>query len=211
MGLNESYTAVRGNILMMNPFPFLSQIYSLLVQEERQRQVKSRNDFQSEGASFATGAGLNNAPRNLFTKRPEGRRTSLFCEHCKRTGHTMDKCYKLHVYPNNNRQGGRGRTFKGANSAYGDQDSQTSTESIPIAAATSANTTLLLGLNQEQSKHLLQFLTNLTGGGEQKQLASEATASTASLHMASVTYAFNAIHSFCVLSPRCMDSGQRSK
>ena len=37
MGLNESYTSVRGNILMMPPLPSLSQIYSLLVQEERQR------------------------------------------------------------------------------------------------------------------------------------------------------------------------------
>ena len=35
MGLNESYTAVRGNILMISPFPNLSQVYSLLVQEER--------------------------------------------------------------------------------------------------------------------------------------------------------------------------------
>jgi len=152
MGLNESYTAVRGNILMMNSFPSLSQIYSLLVQEERQRHVKSRNDFQSEGASFTAGAGLNNAPRNPFIKRPEGRRASLFCEHCKRTGHTMDKCYKLHGYPNKNRQGGRGRTFRGANCTYGDQDSQTSADSIPAAAASSNNTTLLPGLNQEPSK-----------------------------------------------------------
>ena len=34
MALNESYTSVRGNILMMTPLPKLSQIYSLLVQEE---------------------------------------------------------------------------------------------------------------------------------------------------------------------------------
>ena len=37
MGLNSSYTIVRGNILMMTPFPSISQAYSLLVQEERQR------------------------------------------------------------------------------------------------------------------------------------------------------------------------------
>jgi len=30
MGLNSSYTAVRGNILMMTPFPSMSQAYSLL-------------------------------------------------------------------------------------------------------------------------------------------------------------------------------------
>jgi len=110
MGLNENYTAVRGNILMMNPFPSLSQIYSL----------------------FAARVGLHNAPRNPFTKRPEGRRASLFYSHCKRTGHIMDKCYKLHGYPNNNRQGGRGRTLRGANCTYGDQDTQTSADSIQL-------------------------------------------------------------------------------
>ena len=34
MGLNESYTQVRGNILMISPSPTLSQVYSLLIQEE---------------------------------------------------------------------------------------------------------------------------------------------------------------------------------
>ena len=27
------------------------------------------------------------------------RRRSLFCTHCNMTGHTVDKCYKLHGYP----------------------------------------------------------------------------------------------------------------
>ena len=40
MGLNESYTPVRANILIMKPLPTLSQLYSLLVQEENQRQVR---------------------------------------------------------------------------------------------------------------------------------------------------------------------------
>jgi len=45
MGLNESYTPVRGNILIMKPLPTLSQLYSLLVQEEKQRQVRSGGHF----------------------------------------------------------------------------------------------------------------------------------------------------------------------
>ena len=53
MGLNESYTQVRGNILMINPTPSLSQVYSLLSQEERQRQVKASAQFQGEGAAFS--------------------------------------------------------------------------------------------------------------------------------------------------------------
>ena len=60
MGLNTSYTAVRGNILMMTPFPSMRQAYSLLVQEERQRQVKTEVHFLSENTSLSTGT--NNSP-----------------------------------------------------------------------------------------------------------------------------------------------------
>ena len=35
MGLNTCYTTVRGNILMMIPFPSMSQAYSLLVQTKK--------------------------------------------------------------------------------------------------------------------------------------------------------------------------------
>jgi len=56
---------------------------------------------------------------------------------------------------------------------------------------------LLPGLNQEQSKQLLQFLTNLTAGNEQKQSTKEATAYVA--HMAGTIYALNVVHCFCSL------------
>jgi len=35
MGLNEDYNTVRGNIFMMRPLPSISQVYSMLVQEEK--------------------------------------------------------------------------------------------------------------------------------------------------------------------------------
>ena len=96
MGLNGSYTAVRGSILMMSPFPAMSQAYSLLLQEERQRQVKYELSFLEENASLS--AGINKQP-SVF-KKIENKRSQLFCDHCKRTGHTMEKCYRLHGFPN---------------------------------------------------------------------------------------------------------------
>jgi len=56
MGLNSTYTAIRGNILMMIPFPAISQAYSLLVQEERQRLVKNESHFLRENASLSARA-----------------------------------------------------------------------------------------------------------------------------------------------------------
>jgi len=156
MGLNESYTSVRGNILMMTPFPSLSQIYSLLVQEERQRQVRQENQFQIESASFNASSSNNNDVKALPGRKSEGKRPHLYCEHCKRTNHTIEKCYKLHGYPNN-RQGARSKNLRTANSAWGEQSSERdSSEAAPS----------LPGLSQEQSKQLMQFLTNLTAGNE---------------------------------------------
>ncbi|XP_015064933.1 uncharacterized protein LOC107010209 [Solanum pennellii] len=40
MGLNEVYTVVRGNILMMNLLPSLAQTFSLLIQDEKHRDIK---------------------------------------------------------------------------------------------------------------------------------------------------------------------------
>ncbi|XP_070021411.1 uncharacterized protein [Nicotiana sylvestris] len=73
MGLNEVYTVIRGSILMMNPLPTIAQVFSILIQEEKQREVRPH--------------------------RYRGPR--LFCDYCKRPGHTKDKCYKLHGFPQN--------------------------------------------------------------------------------------------------------------
>lgn len=152
MGLNESYTPVRGNILMMKPFPTLGQVYSLLVQEEKQRQVKSGGIFQTESASFSAETGQiggQSSGRLLQARKQERGKTRPYCSHCKRQGHIMETCYKIHGYPN--RQGGKNKNYRGANGAWGEQESQTDQLS---------STPILPGLNQEQSKQLFQFLTN---------------------------------------------------
>jgi hypothetical protein len=44
MGLNDTYSAVRGQILLMQPLPNIRKIYSLLLQEEKQRKLTEAND-----------------------------------------------------------------------------------------------------------------------------------------------------------------------
>lgn len=41
MGLNESFFAIRGQILSMEPFPPITKIFSLVIQEEKQKEVGS--------------------------------------------------------------------------------------------------------------------------------------------------------------------------
>ncbi|KAH0761416.1 hypothetical protein KY290_017489 [Solanum tuberosum] len=40
MGRNEIYTVIRGNILMMSSLPSMAQTFSILSQEEKQREVR---------------------------------------------------------------------------------------------------------------------------------------------------------------------------
>ena len=196
MGLNESYTQMRGNILMMTPSPSLSQVYSLLIQEERQRQVRSSAQFQGEGASF--NVNTNNLNQVTGQRRQDGRRNQLFCTNCKKSGHTIEKCYKLHGYPNSGKQGGKPRMFRGANNAWtnpeGSEDPAVVIPSLP-------------GLNQEQSKQLYQFITTLTTSGGSKQEAQEANTSAA--YMAGISQVLNSVH--CLYALRhdewILDSG----
>jgi len=84
---------------MMSPLPFLSQIYSH-VQEEKQQQVKSGFQFQSKSTSFSVKKvprSGGNAIKGPITRRPDNKRSSsLFCEHCKRSGHTVVVLYLYH-------------------------------------------------------------------------------------------------------------------
>lgn len=94
-GLNDTFTATRGQILMMEPRPNISKVFNLVCQEERQRSMKSTsavafnisqtNPDESVVAAY-TGGYNKNRPRPV-------------CSHCGLVGHVVTKCYKLHGYP----------------------------------------------------------------------------------------------------------------
>ncbi|KAL4650744.1 hypothetical protein ACB092_01G110000 [Castanea dentata] len=91
MGLNDTYAAVRGQILLMDPIPSLSNVFSLPLQDEKQRKVGKK--FNSESSALAiknngsSGKGINKGK----SARPQ-------CTHCEILGHVVEKCYKLHGY-----------------------------------------------------------------------------------------------------------------
>ena len=148
---------------MMVPFPSISQAYSLLVQEERQRQVKVETNFLTDSASLSVGLNKSypapDSGKSPQRKPDSGRRSPLVCDHCKKTGHTVDKCYRLHGYPNRPANRGRGGYgFTPGRKAY-----STWTESADQAAS-ETHAPAVPGLNAEQSKQLLQFISNLTTG-----------------------------------------------
>ena len=45
IGLNETYAAVRGQILIMDTMPPLSKVFSLILQDEKQRKVGAAKEM----------------------------------------------------------------------------------------------------------------------------------------------------------------------
>lgn len=72
MGLNESFSHIRGQILLLDPLPPINKIFSMVMQEECQREITS--------TFFAP---LNHTPAAMVSKstpsyRPQGPRTQGF-------------------------------------------------------------------------------------------------------------------------------------
>nr|XP_016456703.1 PREDICTED: uncharacterized protein LOC107780652 [Nicotiana tabacum] len=106
-GLNETYSTVKSNILMMSLVPSVEKAYSILIRDEKQMKINSSSQpFSSDSTSFIANSNSNSGPnqpnttRN-FTQRVnfEPRRTTLTYKYCKKPGHTVDKCYKLYGFP----------------------------------------------------------------------------------------------------------------
>lgn len=95
-GLNEQYTAVRSQIMLMNPLPDMSGAFSLLIQQERQLVVPVDDDkFASNVTGRGRGRGQNGGKGNNAGKKEK------LCTYCHRTNHTVDYCYRKYGFPPN--------------------------------------------------------------------------------------------------------------
>lgn len=84
MGLNDVFKAARSNILMMNLLPNVRQAYSLVIQEEMQRQVSSDTPENFSIAAAVQGKSF-----------PSKNSKEKLCDHRHRTGHIIADCRTL--------------------------------------------------------------------------------------------------------------------
>lgn len=104
MGLNESYSATRGQILLMDPLPNVNKSYSLVLQDERQHAVSSNQTIAPEATELA--AKMNSRERKEYKdveKRKDEKHERPKCDHCRWVGYTIDKCYHIHGFPPDHR------------------------------------------------------------------------------------------------------------
>ena len=54
MGLNDSFSQVRGQILLLDPLPAINKVFSLIFEKERQRKIGSQSiAFTNTNANMA--------------------------------------------------------------------------------------------------------------------------------------------------------------
>lgn len=97
MGLNKLYTVIRGNILMMNPLPSLAQAFSMLIQDEKQWEIKINSQLFTEYISFNASTSRQKIFRTKYSAgtssgKNQNYRSHVICENSKWPGHTKEKC-----------------------------------------------------------------------------------------------------------------------
>lgn len=93
LGLNESYAAVRSQILLMQPLPTVNQAYSMLTRDESQRAMASTLVTVPEPTV------LYSAVAAAVTSTPRPPRFAGECNHCHMKGHKREHCYRLNGFP----------------------------------------------------------------------------------------------------------------
>ena len=54
LGLNESYSQIQGQILLIDPLPSINKVYSLLIQDERQKSIGHSAKAYVESIALST-------------------------------------------------------------------------------------------------------------------------------------------------------------
>lgn len=98
MALDESFASARGSNLIMTPLPSIEVAYSMLVQDETQRAMSAVSRSFTDSSSFASPS--SKAPSDAGSQaRHNGAKPRHVCSHCHKTGHLVDRCFKLHGFP----------------------------------------------------------------------------------------------------------------
>ncbi|KAL5810759.1 hypothetical protein ACOSQ3_027484 [Xanthoceras sorbifolium] len=103
MGLHDSFSQVRGQLLLMDPMSPINKVFALISQEEHQRKVFQPAPASSDPTgimAFVVKTDSTKSPQNSNSGGYKGQKIDRpYCTNYKFLGHTIDRCYKNHGYP----------------------------------------------------------------------------------------------------------------
>lgn len=101
MGLNDSYSAIVSNILLLDPLPTFNKAYSIISRVERQKNDYGVGHNASEGSALAVRVVDKNAAtgKGSPAKKDPPKKGDRFCVHCNKSRYLEEACFKKHGYP----------------------------------------------------------------------------------------------------------------
>ncbi|XP_019226138.1 PREDICTED: uncharacterized protein LOC109207644 [Nicotiana attenuata] len=176
-GLNESYTTVKSAIMLMNPLSSISKAYSLLQQDESQREAHSATpNFSGDATSFLVSPGTSTTNRTFSQKvnfEAKKAAPNVSCKYCKKPSHIVDKCYRLHGFPTDFKFT---KSKKYASCVQTESPSTTAVTSTSQHADSSAH-----GFTKEQYQHLLTMF-------QQVQMSNTSTPDASTVDLSAFAY-----------------------
>nr|KYP40646.1 hypothetical protein KK1_038000 [Cajanus cajan] len=116
-GLNDQYNNVRSHVLLMDPLPPISKIFSYIAQQECQLLGNVNSDIKETLINVVNTSSCTHCGRASHTEavcyrkhgypsnndnkngKPITSRGGKVCTHCGRIGHTVEVCYRKHGFP----------------------------------------------------------------------------------------------------------------
>ncbi|XP_072087411.1 uncharacterized protein [Arachis hypogaea] len=162
-GLNEQYSNVKSQIMLMKPLPEINTVLSMLTQQEQELNCDPSNSnivtnslevqTSTGGGSFSgrgRGRGRNSG-RGGNQKSYSRGYTSKFCSYCNRIGHLAETCYKKNGFPTHQKQ-------RVANQLSTDEIVENSSAEIADSNQDKKSDDTVLVLTPDQKETLLALL-----------------------------------------------------
>ena len=100
-GLDEHFSIVRSQVLLMDPLPSINRVFSMVIQHERQQPssiiaLEEHNTLVNSAENRRPAGRGRGAP---YGGGGRGSSSNKVCTYCGRTGHIIEVCYGKHGYP----------------------------------------------------------------------------------------------------------------
>ncbi|RVW67415.1 Retrovirus-related Pol polyprotein from transposon TNT 1-94 [Vitis vinifera] len=162
MGLNESYNAIRGQILLMNPLPDVAKAYFSIVQEEKQRSLGATRETTENSAMVVQRA----EPMALAVRHGQGsssrynpsNRKPLHCSYCDRDHHVRETCWKLNGYPLEHPKHASNRSNHGSTHFKRNNSHQSSANNVKERPVMQEVPSMTNGLSDLQIQQILSIM-----------------------------------------------------
>lgn len=99
MGVNDSYSHLRAQILLSDSLPSINKVFPLILQEEHQPSLNIPKSRVLDSTALISPKNPTDVQKNASRSKFTSQKSRPICSHCGMTHHIKEKCYKLLDYP----------------------------------------------------------------------------------------------------------------